>query len=159
MAEGTREGCGGAGSFAGSEKSNSFLAHFSQTKKGGKAMSFRELPRYQRAMRKLKAMPAHVRAIVDATALDGAYADEDMKRRLMLMREGGKEERFEASMEQRKKESSAGLDIAKKRIDYAEDQRDTANILAAIGVPIAGVSGLLEYKRKRDMANYLKGLT
>jgi hypothetical protein len=106
------------------------------------------LPRYQRAYQKLLKTPPHVKAVLSSAKLDEAIADEEMRRNLRLSELGTR-----TGIERER------LDLLEDRIDYFDDQRKAANIIAGVGIPVEAAGAYIDLLQKRKMANYLRGMT
>jgi len=110
-------------------------------------MAYQDDPLYQRAVQKLNSLPPHIRAIFSTSGLDAQFAAKDMEKQLMLSKMGTA-----------KRFGQQEYDLAKKQYRFGKQQAQTANLLAALGLPISAASGYMNLQRKQEMANYLRTL-
>ena len=111
-------------------------------------MAFRrDTPRYQRAMQQLQALSPEVQAVLNVRALDPVL-QEEASNRLAFTKLAADKAYQEKS-----------LDIAKERTDLSKKEQKwgkkmdlTSNVLAGLGVPIAGYSGYLSMKERQRIA-------
>ena len=112
-------------------------------------MAFRRnTPRYQRAVQQLEAVRPEVRAVLNIRSLDPLLEQEEMNR--LAFRKLAADTAA----------SQQALELADKRYQLAQKQQKWgkkmdlwSNVLAGIGVPVAGYSGYLGMKERQQLAN------
>ena len=122
-------------------------------------MAFRrDTPRYQRARQKLQALPPHIQAVLNVRALDPVLEDEASNR--LAFRSLAADTSFR---KQGLKQADKRYQLAQKQQKYGEKMDLWSNVLAGVGVPVAGYSGYLGMKERQRMArlyeNALSGRT
>jgi hypothetical protein len=107
----------------------------------------RDTPRYQRARQQLNALPQHIQAVLNVRALDPILEDEARNR--LAFRGQAADIAFQ---KQRLKQGDDRYQLAQKQQKYGEKMDLWSNVLAGVGVPVAGYSGYLGMKERQQLA-------
>lgn len=97
-------------------------------------LNWMDSPSYQRALQQLSRGGPAQRAIIDTSLLNGAFASEDMRKRLQLLRMASDKKyktEFRAIGESSRK---AEFDLRQRAYDSDQSQARTAEGISAVGV-------------------------
>ena len=128
-------------------------------------MNFQNSPRYMKALQKLARMGPDQRAIFDAAILHGQFADEDMRRMLMGMRDAStnlaRERQLSTGAERlglRRRAFRAGTGLRKRERKFLGRQRVGSEILAGAGAVTDFVLGYRDLENKKRLAKKYRNL-
>jgi hypothetical protein len=105
-------------------------------------MSFTQDPRYHQQVLRLARSDPYEQAAVDTVIADQAFADQDMRRRLALMRLAGAKLAQDATFRRTKENLAFSKEVATRRTKMAKQQRADDNLALNIGTGVAALGAV-----------------
>jgi ATP-dependent helicase YprA (DUF1998 family) len=105
-------------------------------------LSFTQDPRYHQQVLRLARSEPYEQAAVDTVVADAEFADQDMRRRLALMRLAGNKLAQDAAFNRGRENLAFNKEVTTTRTKMAKQQRKDDNLALDIGTGIAALGAV-----------------
>lgn len=118
-------------------------------------MSYRDTQRYQRLLQKYAAMRPEQRAVVNTALADMAGASEQARAELQALQLARQMENQNRNLAMNQQAYDEQLALQNEKMDYQNQQDNTANALAAVGLGGQGMLGYMDGQAAKKRARRL----
>lgn len=121
-------------------------------------MNLEDSPKYQGGLQKIMRMNPAQRAVFDAGIIHGQFADENMRKHLMGMRDASTNLSRQRGLGLSREAFAANTDLSNRYRDFYDKDRRMSEIVAAGGLATDVVQGYQGMKNKEALAKRYAGL-